>query len=333
MEYRIARDRDGATCIVFDSSDGPTLLLDISASAPALRRHCSQALSLIEANLVDSRWIDLIQGGPVIAEAFVSIESFVSSRVVRELEGVGFCIKTLDLLAPPIPAPESLIYSIGANFADHMANIELALGRERPDPSDVRLEARRSSPPGFIVLPGIVVGHGGTVKPPTGVRYFDYEGEIAVVVSTGGRNLSPDEVRLWSVAPWNDLSIRDGMLGGLLGGDTSVPVLHKNFETGKALGPWFNVGFDEEADLDVKCSVNGEVRQHGSMSDANFGFCEVISYVSRYLPIRPGDVFTSGSPAGTALEQGLSGHYLQPGDVIETSVNSGTPLQIRVAEW
>jgi acylpyruvate hydrolase len=161
------------------------------------------------------------------------------------------------------------------------------------------------------------------VRPPASAQRLDYEAEIAVVVADGGRNIPPEAARFWAVAPWNDFSIRDPHLGiGHLDRGKLNWALQKTFQTGSACGPWLTVEPDLPVDdIEFSLTLNGQTRQEGSTQSMIYSFALIAAHLSEYVVLRPGDIITSGTPAGTAVEAAPGSRFLEDGD--EVSVRAG----------
>jgi 2-keto-4-pentenoate hydratase/2-oxohepta-3-ene-1,7-dioic acid hydratase in catechol pathway len=246
-------------------------------------------------------------------------------------------------LRPPLPSPRPRIFAPAGNFPRHISSANEGAGEELKGVSvpygvsneeNVRLR-RAEGPAGFWIEPDTVVGHEDTVAPPRGTKTFDYEVEGAVILANGGRNLTHDEIVLWGQSVWNDLSLRDWALNldvfdrGVLNW-----AFQKNFETGNAFGPWVCV--DEGPDpyhVHLTTRVNGEVRQDATTDDAIFDYGANAEYISRFVALKPGDIITSGTIHGTAIEGGVNGPFLQPGDVVEVEVRDVGILRNYVGEW
>ena len=98
---------------------------------------------------------------------------------------------------------------MGVNFRSHVAEAAGAVGTA--DPTAERDGDR--PPAGFFVIPGSVIGPEDEISPPADARKLDYEAEVAVALASGGRDLTPEEVRFWGYTGFNDVSIRDPHLG------------------------------------------------------------------------------------------------------------------------
>lgn len=241
-------------------------------------------------------------------------------------------------LRAPLPDRRNRIIALGANVAAHAVNAFRAITGEEYTEDFFLKDQREGLPPwGFLIMPETVVGPGAEIKPEATVQKLDYEVEAAIILGKGGRRLGPDDLAVWGVTVWNDLSIRDGRVG------VGPPIhrgafnwaLEKNFETGNACGPC--VVADDNFNIDeLRCimRVNGEVRQDWMTTDMIYGFAETVSFLSRYIELAPGDIILSGTGEGTAVEGGVDGNrWLQPGDRLEAEVEGVGVLENTVVDW
>lgn len=204
----------------------------------------------------------------------------------------------------PLARPGKVV-CVGLNYRDHAAETKAAVpGR----------------PVIFMKDPGTVVGPYDEVLIPRGSVKTDWEVELAVVIGRRARYLDgPDAARdvIAGYAISHDVSEREFQLEYSPQWD-----LGKSCETFNPLGPWF-VTADEVADpqnLGLRLSVNGVKRQDGNARDMIFPVAHIVSYLSQYMVLEPGDVINTGTPAGVAL--GLPGTpYLRPGDTVELEID------------
>jgi 2-keto-4-pentenoate hydratase/2-oxohepta-3-ene-1,7-dioic acid hydratase in catechol pathway len=320
---KLVRYNEDATGILM-KGDQPAAVIDIAESLPALAAAEPRAASVLHSLFRETpaSWIPMIENWEHACPALRSLQS------VAEAGTPGLVSRPLAdvTLRPPLPEPSTRIFANGGNFADHVAGAA----------TGIRVKLESGIPPwGFFVIPGTVVGTNAPITPPAWVQKLDYEGEVAVVLARGGSSIAADEVELWGYTAWSDFSIRDGALG--LTKSDPGPILNwalgKNWATGNACGPWMVV--DDRlvgADLTLSLQVNGEQRQASSTGNMMHSFGDVAAWLSGYLPLRPGDMIVSGTPAGTAMESGADGPYLRNGDVIEVFVEGldmGLRNQIR----
>ena len=154
------------------------------------------------------------------------------------------------------------------------------------------------------------------IKPDQSVR-FDYEAELAVVIGQGGRFISEDDAlsHVAGYACYNDGSIRDWQR------HTSQFTPGKNFPGTGAFGPYM-VTPDEVGDyrnLPIESRLNGEVMQKATLTELIFPIPRLISYISEFTVLSPGDVIVSGTPGGVGDRRDPP-IYMTPGDVIEVDI-------------
>lgn len=206
--------------------------------------------------------------------------------------GVQLPLSEVELLVPTSP---SKILCVGRNYRGHIQE----MGYEVP-----------AEPALFMKPQGTLLAAGGTVvlPPPSLSEQVQHEAELAVVIGRRARDIAPhevvDHVHGYTVA--DDVSARD-----LQRRDTSL-IRGKGFDTFCPLGPWIETEVDPSAGLSIRCLVNGQLRQDGDTRELVFDVPFLISYLSRFTTLEPGDVVLTGSPAGT----GDLGH----GDEVEITI-------------
>lgn len=206
---------------------------------------------------------------------------------------------------PPL-ARIGKIVCIGLNYHDHATET----GAKVP-----------AEPILFMKAPDTVVGPDDTVLVPRGSEKTDWEVELAVVIGRTARYLDSAEEALGCVAGYtigHDVSERAFQIER--GGQWDKG---KNCETFNPLGPWL-VTADEIADpqaLGLRLWVNGELKQNGTTADQIFPVGEVVRYLSQFMTLYPGDVISTGTPAGVAMGQPDPKPYLRAGDVVELEID------------
>ncbi len=179
------------------------------------------------------------------------------------------------LLTPFLPPK---IVCIGKNYADHARE----MGSEVPE-----------NPIMFLKPNTAVIGPNAEIKLPAGSGRVDFEGELAVVVGVGGRDIPADRARSsilgYTIA--NDVTARDqqkadGQWTRAKGHDTFCP-----------LGPWIETEFDP-SDVAIRTELDGEVKQDSRTSLLLHDVGELIAYISAVMTLRPLDVILTGTPAG-----------------------------------
>ena len=209
------------------------------------------------------------------------------------------------VLTAPLPAPGKII-CVGVNFPDR--NAEYKDGQSAP-----------ANPSLFIRFPGSFVGHGDDLRRPPESEQLDYEGEIAIVIGTGGRRIPA--ARAWdhiaAVTLCNEGTIRDWVRHAKFNVTQG-----KNFEKSAAMGPGLLAftGPQMLADIELTTRVNGEVRQQDRTSRMIFSFTDIIAYVSTFTLLAPGDVLVCGTPTGAGARFDPP-KWLRPGDIVEISAD------------
>lgn len=204
------------------------------------------------------------------------------------------------VLGPPVPSPQKS-FAVGLNYGAHAAEG----GMEVP-----------TSPLVFTKFPSCLVGATADVEMRS--DFCDYEGELVVVIGTGGKDIPLDNA-------W------DHVVGVMVGQDISDRVaqfaakpphfdLAKSFDTFGPIGPVL-VSVDELADRDdlrIVTAVNGDVRQDDTTANLIFDVPTLVSYLSRITTLVTGDIIFTGTPEGIGAAKGT---FLQHGDVITTTIS------------
>jgi acylpyruvate hydrolase len=228
----------------------------------------------------------------------------------------------------PIPNPK-LILSVGLNYWKHL---EEMAGTPIP-----------KNPAAFIKTRSSLSGSGNPIfVPPQCPDMLDYEGELCFVFGEQCHNVDVDEameyVAGYTIA--NDVSARD-WVGEVFGSKETFPAIHaweRNIN-GKQL-PGFTpcgpvlVTKDEILDphnLQMTLTLNGEVMQSTKTDDMIFKLPELISYFSQWYQFNPGDIVTTGSPAGVGFGRNPK-VFMKPGDTVEVEVEGIGVLSNMISE-
>jgi 2-keto-4-pentenoate hydratase/2-oxohepta-3-ene-1,7-dioic acid hydratase in catechol pathway len=275
-------------------------VLDISAwiaglpvSADARQRTAAAGVSAASGGIM--RWL---QSG---SESIEALASHVRSALANP--GTRFDLLENVQLHAPVPRPGKII-GVGRNYADHAKETGVA-------PFE--------TPRIIFKMPSSVMAPGVAVPRPATVTKMDFEAELAVVIGAYGKEV-PESEALSLVAGYtilNDLSAREFQFDI----SPAQTTFAKSMDGFAPMGPWL-VTRDEIPDpqtLDVSCWLNGARMQHGHTADMLFPVATLISYLSRFMTLEPGDVITTGTPAGVgAFRQPPV--YLQPGDRLRFEV-------------
>jgi 2-keto-4-pentenoate hydratase/2-oxohepta-3-ene-1,7-dioic acid hydratase in catechol pathway len=204
------------------------------------------------------------------------------------------------LLCPVTP---SKIVAVGLNHRTHARE----LGRPIP-----------AVPVLFLKPPSALLGPGGTIRLPSASQQVEHEAELGVVIGRRARNVPVGEALscVLGYTCLGDISARD-----LQRQDVQC-TRAKGFDTFCPVGPTIAAGLDPEA-LNVRCRVNGHLRQDGHTSDHVFSVAALLAFASEVMTLEPGDVLAAGTPAGVGP--------LVAGDRLEIEVTGVGVLCLDVA--
>ena len=218
-------------------------------------------------------------------------------------------------LGPPVPRPRNS-YGVGLNYRSHAEEASM----EIPDVPLV-----------FTKFPSCITGPFDEVRLRS--DRCDYEGELVVVVGSGGADIDPTDAwdHVVGLTVGQDISDRPAQFM------TQPPQfnLGKSFDSFGPIGPVVASPdcFDDPDDLTLTTHVNGETRQDDRTSNMVFSVADLVAFLSRITTLATGDIIFTGTPDGIGAAQGL---FLADGDVITTAIDGiGTMANtcVRVADW
>jgi 2-keto-4-pentenoate hydratase/2-oxohepta-3-ene-1,7-dioic acid hydratase in catechol pathway len=223
-------------------------------------------------------------------------------------------------LLPVIPNPGKIL-CVALNYHDHVAeaNAHLPGGREVP-----------KHPMMFARMAETLVGHRANIVRPRVSTHLDYEAELLVVIGKNTpRYVKPDNALsyVFGYSAINEGSIRDYQF------HSRQLTPGKNFENSGSTGPWL-VTKDEVPDpqnLDIEFRLNGNLLQSANTAAMIFGVATLISYISEWLPLKPGDMIASGTMGGVGFTR-KPPIFMQPGDRAEVSISRIGTLVNGIAE-
>jgi 2-keto-4-pentenoate hydratase/2-oxohepta-3-ene-1,7-dioic acid hydratase in catechol pathway len=253
--------------------------------------HEGAAIGLKDAGFHDL--ISVISGG---AEALDRISRWLQNAP----RGERFDPASTPLRAP-IPKPPKIV-CIGLNYRDHAAEARMAT----PEVPTV-----------FAKFENTVTGHLHPIVLPNNSVKPDYEAEFAVVIGKGGRHIPEARWRehVFGYTILNDVSARDFQM------QTSQWTMGKTFDTFAPMGPVI-VTADEIADphtLDISLTLNGELMQSSNTSNLIFGVPQLVAFLSSVMTLAPGDIISTGTPAGVGFAR-KPPRWLLPGDEVAVTV-------------
>jgi len=227
----------------------------------------------------------------------------LDSDQVRELNGAPWnggsptgVVRSADDVLLLAPAEPSKVIAVGYNYMSHREDMTHEESRPIPE-----------HPPLFLKLPTTITGPDTDIVYPADATDLHYEGELVIVVGKKASKVSADEAHeyIFGVTAGNDVSERSWQANDLQW------LRAKASDTFGPLGPSIVTGLNY-LDLRVQTRLNGETMQDQSSRDHIHDVHAILSFVSEYVTLLPGDIIYTGTPGATSA--------MQPGDVVEIEV-------------
>lgn len=220
---------------------------------------------------------------------------------------------SVPVLGSPLRFPVHRIYCVGRNYEEHAREMGFS-GRE---------------PPFFFLKPAdalVVVNSGetGGLPYPSLTQNLHHEVELVVAIGTGGKNIKAMDAQqhIFGYAVGLDMTRRD--LQNEMKKQGRPWCIGKAFEHSAPIGPITPVGAAGNiADADIALQVNGQTRQHGTISQLIWNMSETIEHLSSAWELQPGDLIYTGTPAGVAA--------VVVGDTLHASVTGLEPITLTVS--
>lgn len=256
----------------------------------------------LAAAVLPSDMVEFLAGGETsLAAARETVQRIrgLEGSVLAE-RGIVYPRQTVPLKAP-VPRPTKLIL-VGLNYRDHAEEAKMKIPEE---------------PTLFSKYAHTVIGPGEAIRIPKVSDKIDYEGEFAFVIGKSGKDI-PKERAIEYVAGYtivHDVSCRDYQMR------TGQWMIGKTFDTFAPMGPYL-VLKDEIPDphnLDLTLKLNGQVMQHSNTKNLIFNVFDLIAYMSQVFTLEPGDVVSTGTPAGVGFAR-KPPVFLKPGDSVRIEV-------------
>ncbi|GMK39860.1 2-hydroxyhepta-2,4-diene-1,7-dioate isomerase [Paenibacillus sp. CCS19] len=254
---------------------------------------------------------ELIEGG----SAAMAAASAVAAQAV-ELKSSEYIIPESDVTYASAVTKPGKIICVGLNYRRH------AEETNAPIPQYPIL---------FNKFNNTLAAHGDTVLLPKVSTKVDYEAELVIVIGKQAKDVEEEKALnyVFGYCNVNDLSARDLQMR------TQQWLLGKSCDGFSPLGPYL-VTADEVGDpnkLAISCTVNGEVRQSSNTSDMIFNVKEIVSYISQYMTLEPGDIILTGTPEGVVLGYPEDKQvYLKDGDVVTIEIEKLGALTVTMKQ-
>jgi 2-keto-4-pentenoate hydratase/2-oxohepta-3-ene-1,7-dioic acid hydratase in catechol pathway len=219
--------------------------------------------------------------------------------------GTTFSVKDVKLLAPCTPVN---VAAVGRNYQTHIKAMDQLRDRSTP-PAEF---------PGLFWKPNsCIIGTDENILLPPGAENVHYEAEMVLVIGKKTKSVSRAQAasHIFGITAGNDVSERNWQKNDL------TWFRAKGSDTFGALGPCIVTGLNYN-NLLVQSRLNGELRQEGRTTELIFPVDVVVSYISQFATLLPGDVIYTGTPGTTKA--------MQPGDVVEVEVEGVGVLRNRV---
>jgi 2-keto-4-pentenoate hydratase/2-oxohepta-3-ene-1,7-dioic acid hydratase in catechol pathway len=207
-----------------------------------------------------------------------------------EVTAEKYAISDVSFLPPVLP---SKIVCVGQNYRGHIEELRVPVPQE---------------PVIFLKPPSCLIGHEDPIIYPRGAKRVDYEGELAIVIKHKMRNVNETDTldHVLGYCCFNDVTERN-----MVESSPFLLSLSKGIDTFGPCGPYIVTDLDPNH-LILETFLNGELKQQDNTQNCVFSIQRVLSYISRYITLLPGDIVTTGTPKGIAP--------MQPGDTVEVTI-------------
>ena len=229
------------------------------------------------------------------------VEQLIRSSTRNEKRNATVSVDDITLLAPVLSPPK--IVCLGLNYKDHAKE----QGKDTPDEPIIFMKPRTT-----------IIGPNQPIIRPKLVKQLDYEAELAVVIGEKGKNISASEAQkyIFGYTAFNDISARDIQF------KDKQWTRGKSFDTFAPMGPSITTAnqIEDPNNLAVRTKVNGELRQNSSTKNMVFNVYEIVHRLSQVMTLEPGDIITTGTPAGVGVFMKPKPKFLSPGDLVEVEI-------------
>jgi len=204
------------------------------------------------------------------------------------------------IIKPPVARPSKII-CIGRNYKAHVKELD----HKVPD-----------KPLFFAKAPSAIIGHNENIVIPSWLdTRVDHEAELGVIIGKQIKNLNEDEVQdaIAGYTIVNDITARDMQKHDIKNGNPWFQ--SKSLDTFMPVGPYIIPAdmLENPENLDITLKVNGEVRQQGNTKDMIFNIKQIVSHISGFMTLEPGDIIATGTPEGVSP--------IKPGDTVEITIS------------
>ena len=244
---------------------------------------------------------------------------------VRSLLTAGKLDVATDLAARHTPdlGPDDYSFELPVDQPSKIVCVGVNYPERHDEYKGAGYKAPVAKPSLFLRTTASLAAHGQPLSLPPESVELDYEGEIAIVIGTEGRRIpmesAPAHIAGLSIA--NEGSVRDWMKHS-----NRQITPGKNFDASGSLGPWIDTEAVKLPSLTLKTWVNDELRQSDTTERLIYPFAYLISYISTFARLLPGDVILTGTPTGAGARFDPA-RFLKAGDVLRIDVSGVGSLQ------
>ena len=191
------------------------------------------------------------------------------------------------------PATPTKIVCVGQNYREHIEELGVPFPRE---------------PVVFLKPPSCLIGHEHPIIYARNAERIDYEGELAIVIKHTMKRVNETDTLNYVLgySCFNDVTERN-----MAAKDPSLLTLAKGFDSFGSFGPCIAADLDPNH-LTLKTYLNGELKQHDNTENCVFGVQRILSFISQYMTLFPGDIVITGTPYGIGP--------MKPGDTVEVEI-------------
>ncbi|WP_217376629.1 fumarylacetoacetate hydrolase family protein [Paenarthrobacter ureafaciens] len=283
--------------------------------------------------LVGDRVLALDRDINSIIQHWDTTENELDSLAASVGEEIGLALAAVEVVSPVEPAQ---VLQTGANYRKHVIDLAVAHREPGQDAEEVRAKtadimdrrAEQGTPYFFIGLPTAIASATDDLTLPSYSKTHDWELELAAVIGKTAFRVTPEEALeyVFGYTMVNDITTREYVFR------KDMPAIGSDWYRAKNAPGFLPTGpllvpakfFGDPQDVRVTLKLNGKPMQDESTQDMIFGVAKLVSEASQNMPLRPGDLILTGSPAGNGQHWG---RLLQDGDVMEGTITGlGTQL-------
>ncbi|PCJ57310.1 MAG: hypothetical protein COA79_16530 [Planctomycetota bacterium] len=267
-----------------------------------------------------------------LSNSYESVKEIIENSATS-LDNINLLIDKNDLkeiqgdihFKSPICFPNKLM-CVAGNYIDHI----------KEGGGDASKQKEFTQAPWLFLVPPttVMIGHNEKVVLPKKHNSIDYEGELAFVIGKGGKDITQEDAHkhIFGYTIFNDVSERKPfMIEGIENPRQLSFWYKKSFDTFGPCGPTITTAdeINNPQDLKISVKVNGELKQECNTKHMIFDVYKLVEFVSSFLTLEPGDIISTGTPAGVGMATGI---FMQPNDTMEIDIDGLGTLTNQLVE-